>query len=560
MKKIYCLVVLIILFIGCSKDNPETGAEKKFEKSPFSMELIPHKEIISNPQIQEKLQKISSNQKKSDERTVFLEAHDIFIFTDSATYITNGKFDSYTFRTVQGDNEKIKNILFNKNKEGDYDAYLVEYNYSWKEFRESDPTENTNEFRLTPLKLTLDSLNQKQMASIWVCTYEYLWTPDQGQLQANHLSGWVLVATDCRVVRYEIVDNNYSPSYYSDFIPNGETATYTSGGSTYTSPTGGGAMYDEDYLLWLQTVKSELGSRLNNIQRNYLDSHVSVTMQNLMFLRENSFSEEAKDFSAEAIKAVIYGGEVDFDERVILDTSFRSNAKTKKVYDNLKNLSSTIFNDIINDHFQSSKEANIKFDIGAIPDENGFSYKARTYASYNGSDKYIRIRLKDTFVQNASTMEIALAIIHELVHAELLVRSIESGLILNITPSGAYSFSNYGNPSPFTSFNVFNALATYYKNLGSGNPQWNHDLFNILELREGIAANLMAVHPWLDDPQDPFENYISSGLITFSSLSNYFEYLAWAGLEGTQEYINLSSTEKAKISYSINLLNNYNQN
>lgn len=79
-------------------------------------------------------------------------------------------------------------------------------------------------------------------------------------------------------------------------------------------------------------------------------------------------------------------------------------------------------------------------------------------------------------------------------------------------------------------------------------------------MRDKIKENLLAIHPWLDIPTDPFENYITSGLFSFSSLADYFSYLAWAGLEGTQEYINLSPAEKAKISYAINLLNNYAQN
>jgi hypothetical protein len=251
---------------------------------------------------------------------------------------------------------------------------------------------------------------------------------------------------------------------------------------------------------------------------------------------------------------------VDFGEQVILDDSFINNQKAKTVYNKLKGLSNSIFNDIITGHFESSKEAHVKFDIGNIPDDNNFTYKARTYASYNGSEKFIRIRLKDAFVENASTMEIALAIIHELVHAELLVRSIDSGLILSINSNGTYTFQNYGAPSPLNNLTIFNALTTYYKNLGNGNPQWNHDQFNVFGLRDEIKENLLAIHPWLDNQTDPFENYLTSGPIIFSSLSDYFSYLAWAGLEGTQEYHSLSSTEKAKISFAINLLNNYTQN
>ncbi|QTE21309.1 hypothetical protein [Polaribacter cellanae] len=211
-------------------------------------------------------------------------------------------------------------------------------------------------------------------------------------------------------------------------------------------------------------------------------------------------------------------------------------------------MNSTFFSNLINEFFKSSKNAHIKFKVGDIPDDNNFKYKARTYPSYNSPQRFYRVRLKTSFVKNASLIEIALAIIHETIHAELLDRSIQSGLILNIKPNGSYTFQNYGNISTYNNITIFNALTTYYKNLGNGNPQWNHDQFNIFGYRQKLSENLNQIHPWLDDLNNPFINFINSDSV-ITDLDDFFDYLSWEGLEGTQEYINLSDDSKTKKDY-----------
>jgi len=79
-------------------------------------------------------------------------------------------------------------------------------------------------------------------------------------------------------------------------------------------------------------------------------------------------------------------------------------------------------------------------------------------------------------------------------------------------------------------------------------------------LREQLSQNLYSIHPWLDNQSNPFENFvISDG--TFSNLSEFFDYLSWNGLEGTQDYMNLSPAEKTKIDFALQMLStDYNHN
>ncbi len=273
---------------------------------------------------------------------------------------------------------------------------------------------------------------------------------------------------------------------------------------------------------------------------------LSLASELVWFLLDNGINDENIEFVLMAIDAVMDGGTVDVDEQIIDNLS----GKAKCIYEKLKGLSGNLFSSIINDTFDGSKESHVLFEVGEIPDENNFEYNAKTYPSYNGngSQRFYRIRLKTSFVENASNIEIALAIIHESIHAELLERSIQSGLLLNIGTNGSYTFQNYGNPSSLNNITIFNALSTYYKNYGGSNPQWNHDQFNIFGYREAMRQNLEDSHPWLDNQQNPFQNIINSDPV-INNLSDFLDNISWGGLESTQEYINLSSAQKTKIQY-----------
>ena len=141
MKKIFYF--LLLLFFACSTDNSVTEKKQDFEKPSISLEQISYDEIITNPHIKKELTKKSSfktdNNKVGKNNALYLEDQNLFIFLDSAKYINSENVDSYTFSTIQGDDENIKNVLFNKNEKGGYDAILVEYDYSWKDFEEFGP-------------------------------------------------------------------------------------------------------------------------------------------------------------------------------------------------------------------------------------------------------------------------------------------------------------------------------------------------------------------------------------------------------------------------------------
>jgi len=88
-------------------------------------------------------------------------------------------------------------------------------------------------------------------------------------------------------------------------------------------------------------------------EQNYLDRQLVVTMQNYWFLEKNKFSEEAKYFSAAAVSASLYGGDVDFEDPIddydfteesteilAFEQDYRNQMKNteKAIFDNLSRL------------------------------------------------------------------------------------------------------------------------------------------------------------------------------------------------------------------------------
>ncbi|WP_333659559.1 hypothetical protein, partial [Flavobacterium sp.] len=236
------------------------------------------------------------------------------------------------------------------------------------------------------------------------------------------------------------------------------------------------------------------------------------------------------------------------------------------VFNKLISQNNSFFKNVIINSFSSSKIANITFEIKYIPPTPTGTFLALTSTTYNppGQNTFVKITLNTTFVANASTIQIAHALIHELIHAELMQRCIKLGLIEYILPDGRVKFLN--NPVVFQDENeIFSALIQYYHNIPGkttiSNEQWNHDLFNVFNYRQKITENLLQINNILD-PTNSFNNVLNNASLNPSNytLAQVFEFMAWFGLEGTQDYIALPSTTQTDIINVENLVNaNYTQ-
>ncbi|WP_034061012.1 hypothetical protein [Lacinutrix jangbogonensis] len=257
----------------------------------------------------------------------------------------------------------------------------------------------------------------------------------------------------------------------------------------------------------------------------------------------DSYSQGNMGFAEEAALAICGGGDFDSPNNVILHPTFKSNQKLNCVYEKLKGLSSTVFNDIINDHFDSAKNANVTFRVADIT--TGEDAETRAVLNPLTQKTIYNIVFDTNFVQNASTLELALTLIHESIHAELIERLVRLGLIVDINyiNNQGTSITFTGSPQVFSIETViFNQLLVRYNALPPENSsQWNHEFFNALSYRTKMAQNLVNIHTWLNDSDSDFLTNVNGDSLNFYgdfTIEQLMDYISWIGLEETEDFIN----------------------
>ncbi|WP_162623306.1 hypothetical protein [Confluentibacter sediminis] len=301
------IFVISLLFWNCEKETvlPEEINQVEDQDSTFSLKHYSREHIKKNTKLVSKLKefndKLAKNKSaKYSGKNIYNEKYDFTIYTDSATYIKHGDYHSYTFPILQGADEKITNVLFELNDQGEYDAFLVNYDYSANELKNKDFNSLSMKTSMKPIDLDFNSLFARTM-SAYICIYSYEYISD-GELRGagNEVYEWVLTASYCENVYYEVNDSKV----YSN---GGNNATVTVSGTTprgsgsTTSPTPSPSPFDAEELMEISVVKSELG--LNLPERLWIDKwangHIAFKIYN--FCTAEMWSQEAKAFGNEIV-------------------------------------------------------------------------------------------------------------------------------------------------------------------------------------------------------------------------------------------------------------------
>lgn len=242
-----------LLLWNCEKETvpPEEINQVEVQESTVIFRHYSREHIEKNTKLISRLKAINdkvieNKSAKYSGKNVYNEEYDFTIYTDSATYIQNGDYHSYTFPILQGADEKITNVFFELNDQGEYDAFLVNYDYSANEFKSQDLNSLSLKTSMKPIDLDYNSLFARTR-SAYLCIYTYTreccdnYVPGYGCGQltgADYINPgctpWMVTASSCEPVLYEDED-------YKQYHQN--TATVTIGGTIYggtgstTSPT-----------------------------------------------------------------------------------------------------------------------------------------------------------------------------------------------------------------------------------------------------------------------------------------------------------------------------------
>jgi hypothetical protein len=177
---------------------------------------------------------------------------------------------------------------------------------------------------------------------------------------------------------------------------------------------------------------------------------LSFASELVWFLLYNSINDENIEFVLMAIHAVMDGGNVDVDDRIINELT----GKAKCIFINLISSTATPNQQSITHNFLTSFSSDMFNEKYVLINQkssltnpiNGYtmssSIKGITY--FSGSNSY-NIDLLKSFIDEASDVEIALVMLHEMLHATLKVHQAHEGFNSFIDIYKDFSREEYGS-------------------------------------------------------------------------------------------------------------------
>ena len=177
---------------------------------------------------------------------------------------------------------------------------------------------------------------------------------------------------------------------------------------------------------------------LKNEQNKEDQEFIEFLMKLFNYGISNEFSEQAESFSLAVVDAKMAGGEVDFEDKIILDSSFKNHSRLKCVYDKFKTGTNTIAGYLKNflpdnavGHLNFSADSNF---ASSFPNQT--TAGAATFPPVNGANgsNVPGFNINIVFntdvtltssAQNFPTIILSQELIHEMVHAEMYRKLLE---------------------------------------------------------------------------------------------------------------------------------------
>lgn len=219
---------LTLMLSGCSEDlfEEQINQNKNVIARKISMEDIQFK---SNDKLKKSVLDLNQIQINSSSRSQYNEIYDFYIDEENGVYLKKDSLESYTFPIYKTETDStITNIVFNKNKKGEYDVILAEYNILKTDF--TDIT--AQELEQSEVDYTIITGRFRGPELTCIETQEYVMVPiDEGDLTGDfgYEGMWATTGSYC---------------FWSENEAGGNDDNSSSGGDVITgpvdSPSGGG--------------------------------------------------------------------------------------------------------------------------------------------------------------------------------------------------------------------------------------------------------------------------------------------------------------------------------
>jgi hypothetical protein len=368
LQKITKLILFcfVIILSSCEKDLYEEALEPRNELKIINVSLEKLSKL-DNEKLFKKVNEIRIKRKKTLDK-IIIDSINNFYFDD-----TNGieierqnGYKSYTFPINREHNDgKIENLLFSKKLNGEYDAYIVKYDFTEEELNDFTHKD------ITKRKVKYTAVNHAKLPTTGrlgvICfdNWTAITTSLYGDCTETHSNGvtcsptttttWVLTSTDCY------------------FTGGGDDSLYDSGISTVpiatnTADTGLEALgITREQLNWLKiqnttlkaiigtyTAEPEEGPSMSDVI-NYLIANPDVNKNLTDYLDQNN-TPEAKAFAIETVNYFIANlvnsdSETNelFFKALRATNNFQDNLTESFVQDNISYFSQDLQNQILID-------------------------------------------------------------------------------------------------------------------------------------------------------------------------------------------------------------------
>lgn len=138
LKKFLFLIATFLVVLSCSKDVYDEDAQFSDPKRML-VKKIGFAELKSNNQVFAKYADFEeAKERRKNSRIIEDTIYNYTIDTEKGIYIEKGDYNSYTFATQKADSQptdKIENIVFMLNSKGEYDTYIVRYDFTAEELK-----------------------------------------------------------------------------------------------------------------------------------------------------------------------------------------------------------------------------------------------------------------------------------------------------------------------------------------------------------------------------------------------------------------------------------------
>ncbi|QHI36725.1 hypothetical protein IMCC3317_20950 [Kordia antarctica] len=560
--KQYLLVVLLLIGVySCQNDETiqnepeqETRRALDFEAKKVKMHTL----FQENKELDRFISQNFLSNELSHEN-VNATMYGFSIDTTNVQVISSNSFNSYTFIVNRDEAEEnmLENYVLTVFSNGDYSQMLVSYPYTYVDDEiQYSINSSTAQFIVDDTLLLNESSSPCPSTQAEIIDWEDIEcvAVNCGEV-GNHPPG-------------QQCEDGTQRSYWEctggwvviDCVQPSSGSSAGDGAGPFTNPAGGGVDTNDDTIddeiPVMPMIKTSLEEVIGCMNKDgQLNQEPKLTQGMITWLQNNRFttnlvnnflklnncSDSAVDIAKFAIKKLIDNGEVNFEDILFKDESFKDSG-TDCIHNSLME-TDNFYSELISKFFDNSGKV-MTFEIGSVPTGDWGVAKG----SSDNDNEFIVTMSEE--IENGSSLQKKLTLCHEVVHVYMF-NALENWGLINFDINGLPILSidclngiNYNSIdlNQLSIQNRFAAIICAYNQNSTLTDNWTHEIFSAWNFdvdtyTTKIKDFLLNNHDW-ENENEAFKNEAIGIFGAMNWKEEVAKAISWIGLEGTIEYNN----------------------